>query len=223
MIFQLDHTTDFPDPRYGNQDGFYAVGGEVTPERLAKAYPLGIFPYFAFRYRPVIWWAPQERFVIFPNEIHVSHSMRNLMNKKRFHCTINQAFPEVLASCADTDDRIDEDNAWLGPELMDTWMELHDAGLAKSVEVWEGEDLVGGLYGFVNNGCFMGDSMFSLEPSASKLALIHLARHMEKNGGQFIDCQLETPHLKSMGARYISYDEFLEKSLNSEPIEWDSL
>ena len=223
MIFQLDHTTDFPDPRYGNQEGFYAVGGEVTPERLAKAYPLGIFPYFAFRYRPVIWWAPQERFVIFPNEIHVSHSMRNLMNKKRFHCTINQAFPEVLASCADTDDRIDEDNAWLGPELMDTWMELHDAGLAKSVEVWEGEDLVGGLYGFVNNGCFMGDSMFSLEPSASKLALIHLARHMEKNGGQFIDCQLETPHLKSMGARYISYDEFLEKSLNSEPIEWDSL
>lgn len=223
MIFQLDHTTDFPDPRYGNQDGFYAVGGEVTPERLAKAYPLGIFPYFAFRYRPVIWWAPQERFVIFPDEIHVSHSMRNLMNKKRFHYTINQAFPEVLASCADTDDRIDEDNAWLGPELMDTWMELHDAGLAKSVEVWEGEDLVGGLYGFVNNGCFMGDSMFSLEPSASKLALIHLARHMEKNGGQFIDCQLETPHLKSMGARYISYDEFLEKSLNSAPIEWDSL
>lgn len=223
MIFQLDHTTDFPDPRYGNQDGFYAVGGEVTPERLAKAYPLGIFPYFAFRYRPVIWWAPQERFVIFPEEIHVSHSMRNLMNKKRFHCTINQAFPEVLASCADTDDRIDEDNAWLGPELMDTWMELHDAGFAKSVEVWEGDDLVGGLYGFVNNGCFMGDSMFSLEPSASKLALIHLARHMQKHGGQFIDCQLETPHLKSMGARYISYNEFLERSLNSAPIEWDSL
>ena len=223
MIFQLDHTTDFPDPRYGNEDGFYAVGGEVTPERLAKAYPLGIFPYFAFRYRPVIWWAPQERFVIFPDEIHISHSMRNLMNKKRFHCTINQAFPEVLASCADTDDRIDEDNAWLGPELMDTWMELHDAGFAKSVEVWEGDDLVGGLYGFVHNGCFMGDSMFSLEPSASKLALIHLARHMHELGGQFIDCQLETSHLKSMGARYISYDEFLEKSLNSAPIEWDSL
>jgi leucyl/phenylalanyl-tRNA--protein transferase len=223
MIFQLDHTTDFPDPRYGNQDGFYAVGGEVTPERLAKAYPLGIFPYFAFRYRPVIWWAPQERFVIFPEEIHVSHSMRNLMNKKRFHCTINQAFPEVLASCADTDDRIDEDNAWLGPELMDTWMELNEAGFAKSVEVWEGDDLVGGLYGFVHNGCFMGDSMFSLEPSASKLALIHLARHMQKHGGQFIDCQLETPHLKSMGARYISYNEFLERSLNSAPIEWDSL
>ena len=81
MIFQLDNTQEFPDPRFGNKDGFYAVGGEVTPQMLAKSYPLGIFPYFAFRYRPVIWWAPQERFVIFPDEVHVSHSMRNLMNK----------------------------------------------------------------------------------------------------------------------------------------------
>ena len=220
MIFQLDRCTDFPDPRYGNEDGFYAVGGEVTPERLAAAYPSGIFPYFAFRYRPVIWWAPQERFVIFPEEVHVSHSMRNLMNKKRFHCTINEAFPEVIASCADTDDRIDEDNAWLGPELLDTWMELHDMGHAKSVEVWEGEDLVGGLYGFVCGRAFIGDSMFSLEPSASKLALIHLARYMQAQGGGIIDCQLETPHLKSMGGRYISYDEYLEYTQSSDIIPW---
>lgn len=223
MIFQLDNTQEFPDPRFGNKDGFYAVGGEVTPQMLAKSYPLGIFPYFAFRYRPVIWWAPQERFVIFPDEVHVSHSMRNLMNKKRFHCTINQAFPDVLAGCADIDGRLEEDNAWLGPDLLDTWMQLHDMGLAKSVEVWEGDDLVGGLYGFVNGGCFMGDSMFSMEPSASKLALIHLARHMQKEGGQLIDCQLETPHLKSMGGRYITYDEFLDRSLNSPAISWDSL
>lgn len=220
MIFQLDRCTDFPDPRYGNEDGFYAVDGEVTPERLAAAYPLGIFPYFAFRYRPVIWWAPQERFVIFPEEVHVSHSMRNLMNKKRFHCTINEAFPEVIASCADTDDRIDEDNAWLGPELLDTWMELHDMGHAKSVEVWEGEDLVGGLYGFVCGQAFIGDSMFSLEPSASKLALIHLARYMQAQGGGIIDCQLETPHLKSMGGRYISYDEYLEYTHSTDMIPW---
>ena len=220
MIFQLDRCTDFPDPRYGNEDGFYAVDGEVTPERLAAAYPLGIFPYFAFRYRPVIWWAPQERFVIFPEEVHVSHSMRNLMNKKRFHCTINEAFPEVIASCADTDDRIDEDNAWLGPELLDTWMELHDMGHAKSVEVWEGEDLVGGLYGFVCGRVFIGDSMFSLEPSASKLALIHLARYMQAKGGGIIDCQLETPHLKSMGGRYISYDEYLEYTHSTDMIPW---
>lgn len=220
MIFQLDRCRDFPDPRYGNSDGFYAVGGEVTPERLAMAYPMGIFPYFAFRYRPVIWWAPQEKFVIYPEDIHISHSMRNLMNKKRFHCTINKAFVDVIAGCADTDDRIDEDNAWLGPELLDTWMELHDMGHAKSVEVWEGDDLVGGLYGFVCGRAFIGDSMFSLEPSASKLALIHLARHMAAQGGGIIDCQLETPHLKSMGGRYISYEEYLSFTQSADCIKW---
>lgn len=220
MIFQLDNCNDFPDPRFGNTDGFYAVGGEVTPESLLKAYPLGIFPYFAFRYKPIIWWAPQERFVIPTDQIHISHSMRNLMNKKKFHCTVNEAFPDVIASCADTDDRIDEDNAWLGPELIDTWMQLHDMGYAKSVEVWEGDDLVGGLYGFVSGRAFIGDSMFSLEPSASKLALIHLARYMQSQGGGIIDCQLETPHLKSMGGRYISYDSYLRFTESLEPISW---
>ena len=99
MIFQLDRTDSFPDPRYGNKDGFYAVGGEITPERLAKAYPMGIFPYFAFRHEPVIWWAPQERFVIHSDEIHVSHSMRNMINKRKYRCTINEAFADVLAGC----------------------------------------------------------------------------------------------------------------------------
>lgn len=220
MIFQLDHTDSFPDPRYGNPDGFYAVGGEVTSERLAACYPKGIFPYFAFRHEPVIWWAPQERFVIHTDEIHVSHSMRNMINKRRYHCTINEAFADVLAGCASTDDRIEEDNAWLGPDLLDTWMLLNEKGHAKSVEVWEGDELVGGLYGFVCGRAFIGDSMFSLVPSASKLAMIHLARHMQAQGGGIIDCQLETPHLKSMGARYISYDEYLESTQNPEGITW---
>lgn len=210
MIFQLDHATEFPDPRYGNKDGFYAVGGNISPESLAKAYPMGIFPYYAFRREPVIWWAPQERFVIFPNEIHVSHSMRNMMNKNRYRCTINEAFPEVIAGCACTDKRIEDEDAWLGPDLVDIWLELNEMGLAKSVEVWEDDVLVGGLYGFTCGRAFIGDSMFSLVPNASKLAMIHLARHMEAMGGGIIDCQLETPHLKSMGARYISYDEYLK-------------
>lgn len=210
MIFQLDHATEFPDPRYGNKDGFYAVGGKISPESLAKAYPMGIFPYYAFRREPVIWWAPQERFVIFPNEIHVSHSMRNMMNKNRYCCTINEAFPEVIAGCACTDKRIEDEDAWLGPDLVDIWLELNEMGLAKSVEVWEDDVLVGGLYGFTCGRAFIGDSMFSLVPNASKLAMIHLARHMEAMGGGIIDCQLETPHLKSMGARYISYDEYLK-------------
>lgn len=220
MIFQLDHTDTFPDPRYGNADGFYAVGGDITPERLAKAYPMGIFPYFAFRHEPIIWWAPQERFVIHSDEIHISHSMRNIRNRRRYRCTINEAFPDVLAGCACTDDRIEEDNAWLGPDLLDTWMILNEQGYAKSVEVWEEEQLVGGLYGFVSGRAFIGDSMFSLAPSASKLALIHLAGYIQSQGGGIIDCQLETPHLKSMGARYITFDDYLARTLAPDPISW---
>ena len=220
MMFDLTHTDEFPDPRYGNESGFYAVGGEISPDRLAKAYPLGIFPYYAYKLERICWWAPQKRFVIHPSEIHVSHSMRNMMNKGRYSCTINEAFDGVLTGCACIDGRIEEDNAWLGPELLDTWMRLHDMGLAKSVEVWDGDELVGGLYGFVAGNCFLGDSMFSVVPSASKLALIHLARHMEAQGGGFIDCQLETEHLKSMGARYISYEEFLEGTSSEHKIEW---
>ena len=220
MIFQLDHTDTFPDPRYGNPDGFYAVGGEITPERLARCYPMGIFPYFAFRQEPIIWWAPQERFVIHTDEIHVSHSMRNMINKRRYHCTSNESVADVLAGCACTDNRIEEDNAWLGPDLLDTWMLLNEDGHAKSVEVWEGDELVGGLYGFVCGRAFIGDSMFSLVPSASKLAMIHLARHMQSQGGGIIDCQLETSHLKSMGARYISYDDYLGSTLSPDTILW---
>lgn len=220
MIFDLTHTDDFPDPRYGNESGFYAVGGDITPQRLAKAYPMGIFPYYAYKLERICWWAPHKRFVIHPSEIHVSHSMRNMMNKRRYHCTINESFADVLAGCACTDNRIEEDNAWLGPELLDTWMLLNEEGHAKSVEVWEGDELVGGLYGFVSGRAFIGDSMFSLVPSASKLAMIHLARHMQAQGGGIIDCQLETPHLKSMGARYISYDDFLSSTLSPDTILW---
>ncbi len=220
MIFQLDHTTEFPDPRYGDPSGFYAVGGEITPERLAKAYPMGIFPYFAFRLEPIIWWAPQERFVIHADEIHVSHSMRNMINRHRYRCTINEAFADVIAGCACTDNRIEEDNAWLGPDLLDTWMRLNEDGYAKSVEVWDGDELVGGLYGFVSGRAFIGDSMFSLVPSASKLALIHLARHIQAQGGGIIDCQLETQHLKSMGARYSSYDDYLASTLSPDGLLW---
>ena len=220
MIFDLTYTDEFPDPRYGNESGFYAVGGEITPERLAKAYPMGIFPYFAYKLERIAWWAPQKRFVIAPSEIHISHSMRNMMNKRKYECTIGEAFDGVLTGCACIDGRIEEENAWLGPELIDTWMSLYEMGHAQSVEVWEGDDLVGGLYGFVCGKCFLGDSMFSVVPGASKLALIHLARYMEKQGGLFIDCQLETPHLKSMGAKYISYNEFLKGTLSETEINW---
>lgn len=221
MIFDLSRTTEFPDPRFGHPSGLYAVGGDLSPERLIKAYPRGIFPWYAFRDDQIQWWAPHRRFVIFADEIHISHSMRNLMNKKTLTCSINEDFEGVINGCGMVDGRMMEENAWLGPELTETWIELNRRGYAKSVEVWdEDEYLVGGLYGFVSGGCFIGDSMFSLVPSASKLALIHLARHMKAQGGIFIDCQLRTEHLESMGARYIPYDEYLQATLNSRPLEW---
>ena len=144
-----------------------------------------------------------------------------MRNRKKYRCTINQDFQGVIESCAGNDGRIMEECAWLGPEMIEVWMELNRLGYAKSVEVWEGDRLVGGLYGFVCGGCFLGESMFSEVSGASKLALIHLAGHMEKEGGIFIDCQLETPHLKSMGARYISYDEFLKQTHHSKAIRWE--
>ena len=221
MIFDLSRTTEFPDPRFGHPSGLYAVGGDLSPERLIKAYPRGIFPWYAFRDDQIQWWAPHRRFVIFADEIHISHSMRNLMNKKTLTCSINEDFEGVINGCGMVDGRMLEENAWLGPELTETWIELNRRGYAKSVEVWdEDEYLVGGLYGFVSGGCFIGDSMFSLVPSASKLALIHLARHMKAQGGIFIDCQLRTEHLESMGARYIPYDEYLQATLNTRPLEW---
>lgn len=222
MIFDLNNTTEFPDPRYGHSSGFYAVGGDLSPERLIKAYPMGIFPWYAYKEGQIHWWAPQKRFVILPEEIHISHSMRNLMNKKLHTCTINEDFEGVIYGCCHIDQRSEDPDAWLGPELMETWKELNRRGYAKSVEVWDEDGfLVGGLYGFVCGGCFIGDSMFSIEPSASKLALIHLARHMKENGGILIDCQLETKHLKSMGGKYISYEEYLKATLESAPIKWD--
>ena len=221
MIFDLSRTTEFPDPRFGHPSGLYAVGGDLSPERLIKAYPRGIFPWYAFRDDQIQWWAPHRRFVIFADEIHISHSMRNLMNKKTLTCSINEDFEGVINGCGMVDGRMMEENAWLGPELTETWIKLNRRGYAKSVEVWdEDEYLVGGLYGFVSGGCFIGDSMFSLVPSASKLALIHLARHMKAQGGIFIDCQLRTEHLESMGARYIPYDEYLQATLNTRPLEW---
>jgi leucyl/phenylalanyl-tRNA--protein transferase len=149
-----------------------------------------------------------QRFVIFPNEIHVSHSMRTLLNKKKYRLSINEDFERVIRLCGEL--RIEEDYAWLGPDMMEAYTRLHDQGFAASVEVWEDERLVGGLYGVNIGKAFFGESMFSLVPSGSKLALIHLARTMQQRGGTLIDCQFETAHLKSMGGRFIAYDEYMK-------------
>lgn len=208
MVYQLTDKLSFPDPHYGDPDGLLAVGGDLSIDRLLLAYSNGIFPWYAFREGMIQWWCPMERFVIFPDEIHISHSMRTLINKRIYNLTVNQAFREIIHACGES--RMDMEGAWLGHEMMDAYTRLHEQGFAASIEVWEKERLVGGLYGVTIGNCFFGESMFSLVPSASKLALIHLAQLFQKHGGTLIDCQFETPHLKSMGGRFISYEEYME-------------
>lgn len=221
MIVFLEKDERLPDPLLPRKDDTLAFSLDLTPERLIEAYPQGIFPYYAFKDKFVRWCAPRERFVIFPDEIHISHSMQNLMNRGIYKVTINENFEEVIWACAKIDGRIFEDGAWLGPELIRIWTELHKRGYAKSVEVWnQDNELVGGLYGFAHGGCFMGDSMFSKEKDTSKLALIFLAKHMQAQGGKFIDCQYYTPHLATMGGRTISYRSFLEMAEDPTPLNW---
>lgn len=211
MVYRIGKELVFPNPYDGDPDGMLAVGGDLSIDRLLLAYSNGIFPWFGFReWDEPVWYCPLQRFVIFPAEVHVSHSMRSLINKERYRVSINEDFDGVIEGCATVNGRYDMEGAWLGPDIKKAYTMLHNLGLAASVEVWDGDDLVGGLYGVTINGCFIGESMFSRVPSASKLALIGLARQLEALGWKFIDCQIETRHLKSMGARYIPYKEYME-------------
>lgn len=226
MIFELSDEIGFPDPRLGEEDGFFAIGGDLSEERLLLAYEYGIFPWYSFKPEEypqemlepktgkprVQWWCPMQRFVIFPSEIHISHSMRQMLNKAaegEYKVTFNQAFEQVINQCGVI--REDEQGAWLGEDIKKAYTQLHKRGYAMSVEVWDKEEtLIGGLYGVTMGKVFIGESMFSLKPSASKLALIALARVLSPMSGSLIDCQLETSHLKSMGGRYIPYEEYLK-------------
>ena len=225
MVFLLDKDEiGFPDPRKGEEDGLFAVGGDLSPERLLLAYSHGIFPWYAFRTedscpelidpatgKPYIqWWCPMQRFVIQPGDIHVSHSMRPLLHKVQtgeIQVTLNADFERVIDLCGNL--REDKEGAWLGPEMKAAYIELNKRGYAVSVEVREKEELIGGLYGVSLGHGFFGESMFSLKPSASKIALIMLAKLMKTTTVRLIDCQFETEHLKKMGGHYISYDEYM--------------
>lgn len=202
----------FPDPHYGEEDGLIAVGGDLSVDRLLLAYSNGIFPWYGFKERrEIMWFCPMDRFVIFPEKIHVSHSMRTLINHRTYHVTYNRAFNDVIRGCSQADGRYNERGAWLGEDMISAYERLHERGYAASVDVWDKENhLVGGLYGVIIGRSFFGESMFSLVPSASKLALIYRAHMMQDRGGNLIDCQFETPHLKSMGGDHIPYDRYIE-------------
>ena len=209
-VYQLDNDLWFPDPHLGEPDGMVAVGGDLSVDRLLLAYSNGFFPWYSFQHQDEpVWYCPLQRFVIFPSEIHVSHSMKQLISRAQYHVTINRDFNGVIRGCATAQNRNCEDGAWLGPAIIEAYTEMHRQGFAASVEVWNADRLVGGLYGITIGTSFFGESMFSLVSNASKLALIHLARVLATRGGRLIDCQLETPHLRSMGGRFIPYEEYI--------------
>ena len=200
----------FPDPHTGEPDGLLAVGGDLSVDRLVLAYSHGIFPWYGFKEgNEILWFCPMDRFVIFPKKIHVSHSMRTLVNSHRYRATFDRSFDEVISACSKVGGRDRQCGAWLGSDMIAAYRRLHERGLARSVEGWEGDSLGGGLYGVTLGRSFLGESMFSLHPSASKYALIALARWMESVGGRLIDCQFETPHLRSMGGEHIDYDTYM--------------
>lgn len=212
-IFKLDDDIyTFPDPciipeEERDPDGFYAIGGDLSLPRLIEAYQMGVFPWFPYDSDEIQWFCPLQRFVIRPSQVHVSHSLRTLLNKKRYTFTVDKCFDKVIENCSLP--RRDKPGAWLGDDMINAYMGLHRLGYAHSVEVWEGERLVGGLYGVLVNQCFIGESMFSLVPSGSKLALVHLGKVLEAMGVEIIDCQIRTDHLASMGGEYMPYNEYL--------------
>lgn len=204
MIFRLDERVLFPNPELAEDDGLLAVGGDLAPERLLLAYRNGIFPWYSDD-EPILWYSPHERFVLYPDELKISKSTRQLIRSNKFKLSFDTAFADVIKACA-LAEREGQDGTWITGDMQQAYIKLHELGHAHSVEVWQGDTLVGGLYGIWVNHVFCGESMFSRASNASKLALISLCQT-----GQYkmIDCQVYTDHLASLGARMISRTDYL--------------
>ena len=204
MIFRLDERLLFPDPALAEPDGLLAVGGDLQTDRLLLAYQNGIFPWYSDD-DPILWYSPHERFVLYPDELKVARSMRQVLRSGKFRITNNQCFNEVIEACSAAE-RKGQDGTWITDDMKAAYNQLHAEGHAHSVEVWEQDELVGGFYGVQVNSVFCGESMFSRVSNASKTALIWLC-----NSGAYklIDCQVHTEHLESMGARMIGREEYM--------------
>jgi leucyl/phenylalanyl-tRNA--protein transferase len=207
-MFFLSERLEFPPVERANTEGLLAVGGDLSPERLLLAYQNGIFPWFN-EDALILWWSPDPRMVLFPNKIKISKSMRKVINSNQFRLTINTCFEEVVSNCS-TIKRVGQEGTWITKEMKNAYLKLHKKGYAKSYEVWENNQLVGGLYGIDMGHVFCGESMFSTKSNASKYAFIMLAQEFQKEDKQLIDCQLHTPHLESLGAEEIPRASFLE-------------
>ena len=198
----------FPPVEMTSAEGIIAFGGDLRPERLILAYQNGIFPWYN-EGEPIIWYCPEDRMVLFPHELRISKSMRQLMRNNTFRITSNTAFEQVISQCQKSP-RKDQLGTWITNDMKQAYLKLHELGFAKSIEVWQDDKLVGGLYGIDLGHIFCGESMFSKESNTSKLAFIHLVQQLEKEQYKLIDCQVYNEHLESLGAREISRSEFLE-------------
>lgn len=196
---------DFPAVAYARADGLLATGGDLSPERLLRAYQLGIFPWYDAP--PILWWFPDPRFVLFPGELHISGTMRRLLKKSPFSYSVNTAFGEVMRRCANAE-RKGQSGTWIHEPMIRAYTTLHKMGYAVSVETWRENQLVGGLYGIRLGKVFFGESMFASQTNASKAAFIHYVGILVTEGVELIDCQIYTDHLASLGARLIPASAF---------------
>ena len=197
---------EFPHIDESSQE-LIASGGELSPDFLLSAYSQGIFPWFS-RNQPILWWSLDPRFVLFPQKLHVSKTMRKLLKKDRYKRTLDTAFPQVMESCAKTK-RPGQDGTWITRSMLEAYCALHELGYAHSVELWDGKELVGGLYGVSLGSAFFGESMFSKADDASKLTFIPFVWRLVDEGFSIIDCQMETPHLAGMGGEALTRSEYL--------------
>lgn len=198
----------FPSPRSANEHGVVAYGGDLNPNRIIQAYKQGIFPWFESDDN-LLWWSPNPRMILYPEKIKISKSLKSFIKKNTFKVTFNRDFEEVIESCSNIK-RLGQKGTWITSGLKESFLNLHEKGLAISVEVWKDSKIVGGLYGLDLGNVFCGESMFSKSSNASKVALVNLSSELKKNNYKFIDCQIPTEHLKSMGGEEVSRDDFLK-------------
>jgi len=207
-LFILEKELSFPPVHLAEPDGLLAIGGDLSPERLLLAYRNGIFPWYEGEH--ILWWCPDPRFVLFPDELKVSKSMHSVLKKDEFDFTVNKAFKDVIHNCKQTK-RPGQASTWITDEVEKAYYEMHKLGYAHSAEAWKNGKLAGGLYGIKLGKVFFGESMFSKESNASKFAFIKYTQQLKQEEIELIDCQVYTEHLESLGARMISRDEFCKR------------
>lgn len=217
-VFQLGDEVIFPPVHLASKSGILAVGGDLSPGRILTAYRHGVFPWYSDD-DPIVWWAPDPRFVLFPEELRISRSMKKVLRHDVFRITYDHDFLGVISSCQKS--RRKQKGTWITEDMLRAYHTLHLLGYAHSVEAWYGEKLVGGIYGISLGSCFFGESMFSLMSNASKAALIHLVNRLKELKFKFLDCQVYTAHMETLGARFIPRAEFsrlLKKALKSDTL-----